>query len=533
MKLNTEQQFAVDCKDDKIICVAGAGAGKTTVMIERIKRLVAENVDPTTILALTFTNNAAINMLDKFKKDYIGSSYPEFKTFHAFCYSLIVKDENVRKKIGYINIPKIADDTILKKLETEAKLQCGIKLSKEKLEGRKALSPKEEKEFKIYQKALNKLIKANELITFDIMCNDICELFIQNDPSIILYKNKYKYIFCDEWQDTDSKQFRFIGSFPIGTNWFVIGDPLQQLYSFRGTSNEIMKMLISSPDWTTIKLTQNYRSTIPICKYANAFSKSYAKSEYRIEMQGQRDGDLVKVEYFCYPSYSTPLDDEHLNMLIADLKDVKEETAVLCRTNREVNYIIENLHNNGIACNTTSKNNDIANILRSCNDNDFMLNWLSTFLTEEQYSEYIRLAALADNPDIKWFAKLYGNIYEINRKGNLVITIRRILNDNIPATSKCKQILAKLNLDTDTLDFKGESSKDILNYITTKAELADNSAITVQTIHQSKGLEYDRVYVMNVDTDIFRLECEDDYNIAYVAFTRAKNHLIVYRGECR
>lgn len=534
MKFNKEQLEAINSDSDRIVCVAGAGSGKSSVMIERIRRIIEKDkVDPSSILALTFTNNAALNMLEKYKLNSKSLKLPEFRTFHAFAYSLIVKDEKVRDRLGYTRVPRIADDSDLKRLEETAKQQCGIKLSRDKMSGKRALSPKEYKEFQIYQKALNKLIRAEDLITFDMMSADICELFKSNDESVFTYKHQYKYIFVDEFQDTDSIQFQFIGSFPDGTHWFVVGDPLQNLYSWRGTSNEMLKMLIDSPDWTTIHLYNNYRSTTQIVEYANKFSKSYAKPEHRIEMKAQREGDCVRVVPFATPTFSTPLDIAHEQELLKILKSNAEETAILCRTNNEVNYIIDLLEDNNIKCNKHQSSLDINAIFKCCNDNDYFMNYLSTLLSSEQYSEYIRLSAIEISPDIRWFARLYGNIASIKRIGNLVIEIRKLLSSTIyDPKYKCETLLSMFKLDVDMSDFMPIHNKSkILNYVLEKSKIANSSSITVETIHGSKGLEYDRVIVVNADTDLFQIhDSEDESNIFYVAITRAKNHLIVFKG---
>ena len=110
MGLNTEQQAAVDCIARKILCLASAGCGKTKTMLARIKRLVDDGEDPKRILAITFTNAAAFEMKERYKLMPgidISRGVPEFRTFHSFCYSLIIKDVAVRKRIGYDQIPSV------------------------------------------------------------------------------------------------------------------------------------------------------------------------------------------------------------------------------------------------------------------------------------------------------------------------------------------------------------------------------------------------------------------------------------------
>ena len=138
MGLNTEQQFAVDCNDAKILCLAGAGAGKTKTMIARIVRLVNDGVDPKRILALTFTNAAAFEMKERYKLTPnldISRGVPEFRTFHSFCYSLIIKDLAIRQRIGYAQIPSVCDDAEFKEIKQKVKLQLNCKLTADQLDG--------------------------------------------------------------------------------------------------------------------------------------------------------------------------------------------------------------------------------------------------------------------------------------------------------------------------------------------------------------------------------------------------------------
>ena len=102
MEFNEQQLNAINSNDDAILCLAGAGAGKTASMVNRIVRLVKDGVAPETILALTFTNAAAFEMKQRYKKIQganLGKKLPEFRTFHGFCYNVIIKTPAVREKM--------------------------------------------------------------------------------------------------------------------------------------------------------------------------------------------------------------------------------------------------------------------------------------------------------------------------------------------------------------------------------------------------------------------------------------------------
>lgn len=533
-ELNEQQFQAVNSNDPRILCLAGAGAGKTKTLVSRIIRLIKDGVDPSSILSLTFTNAAAFEMKERYGKAIgpdIVKGLPEFRTFHSFCYSLIVKDKDVRERIGYLSIPEICDDSTLKEIKESVKLTIGCKLSEKELDDSCVLLNKKDKEMReLYKKALRKEIKKRNVITFDIMCYNVCELFEKNDPCILKYKEKYKYIQVDEAQDSDPKQFRFVSSFPATTNFFFCADALQNIYQFRNCTNEFVKTLAASPDWTTIKLYKNYRSTINICEFANKFS-TYASDEYRITMEGFRTGDDVEVIRGSYSSYNQPVDEDHLNQLIEKIKEHPAETAVLCRTNRECGCVKAALSEAGIECSSSNKTKHVLNYLESALSNSYMLDWLPSLLESKDYGDYIRLSSIEGTIDIQWFLRIFGDRPKVKKAAEKIVEIRNIAKEDIGLEEKFNKIVKILRIkSSSTFDKeKMDSPANIVKELRDIAEEKEDSKIYVGTIHSSKGLEYDTVYVMGVDDKMFQLGSEEMNNLYYVAMTRAKNHLIIFR----
>ena len=118
MPLDKFQEQVVNSTDNKILCLAAAGGGKTFTLLSRINHLIAEGVDPFSILALTFTNAAATEMRGRYEIANPGKIIPEFRTFHSFCYSLICKDYAVRTPLGYSPVPGIASEDQEKEIKT-------------------------------------------------------------------------------------------------------------------------------------------------------------------------------------------------------------------------------------------------------------------------------------------------------------------------------------------------------------------------------------------------------------------------------
>lgn len=228
LMLNENQMAVVESTASNILCLAGAGTGKTHCMLERIRYLISEqDVDPRSMLVLTFTNAAACEMLYRYKVS-AGAMHsiamPTFNTFHAFCYNLIQTDADILHDIGYSTIPDIADDVQIKHVFQETVLLTGIKLSMDKM--LHPVTARERADAKILTKAFfNALVKQN-IITFDYLCLSVCNLFKKNLDIVRKYKDRYKYIFVDEYQDTDDIQHSFVMSF-TDSNIFIVGDVLQ------------------------------------------------------------------------------------------------------------------------------------------------------------------------------------------------------------------------------------------------------------------------------------------------------------------
>lgn len=533
-QFNKEQLQAIESDQRTILCLAAAGCGKTKTLLGRVERLIKNGIDPRSILCLTFTNAAAFEMVNRYKQIpgiNLAAGNPEFRTFHGFCYSLIVKDTAVRERLGYSKIPTLCEDLEMKELRTKVKMSIGCKLSDAQLEKDVTLTRAQQEEKKLFQKALIKKIKEENVITFDIMCYNVCELFTKGEECVEKYKQKYTYLFCDEMQDCDPKQFKFIASFPSTTHVFMVGDVLQAIYQFRGCSNQFIKQLTVDLNWQVIKMFENYRSTNQICEFANRFS-TYSKDEYRIEMHGQRDGDEPEVIYGSNSSYDCPVDEDHLSILIEKLQNNKCESAILCRTNRECAAVRTALSDAGIEFTSRSKSTDVIDILESALSNEYMLGWLSTKLEAKEYGDYIRLAAQSTNPDIRWFLGTYGNHEIIRKPAEKIIEIRSITsNSALKPSEKFEKITKLLRIKT-KCEFKGDdtsTNKEIVTSIRDQITELQEAQVYCGTIHSSKGLEYEAVYVMGVNDFLFPLGTEEMNNLYYVAVTRAKQYLTVFR----
>lgn len=527
MAANKEQQQAITSKSDRILCLAGAGAGKSFTLLERISNLVNNGVMPSAILALTFTNAAGAEMRERYERTHVGQLTPQFRTFHSFCYSIVCRDPAIRSGLGYESIPNIASESEEKEIIEKAKVQCNISLSADQLAHREDLTKREQFQAELFDKAVYRLLRQDNLITFDKLNSEVADLFAADHISTKPYKQQYKYIFVDEFQDTDSHQIKFLNSFPE-TNFFCVGDCLQNIYSFRGTSNEYIKALSNSPGWEKIKLFTNYRSTNQICEFANNFSKSYANDSYRIEMQGTRDGEKVVTKIVDGPSRYEAINTDSIDDVLKELEKLSGTTAILCRTNKENNEIVSYLKNKGIEY-TSSRDTKVLHIVEAAVSDKYMIGWLASYLTSDKYGEYIRLS-VQHPEDLNWFLKTYSNNTKISKDATKINTLRKIATDPTPIEKKLKDVEKLLKLSSIEVPDRDLFGAEFLEYIKTQASEIKSSELYVGTIHSVKGLEYDNVFVMNVNSYCFKIHKDEEMsNLYYVACTRARNRLFVYK----
>lgn len=527
--LNDEQMQAVYSDSPKILCLAGAGAGKTKVMIERISNLVNNNkIDPTSILVLTFTNAAAAEMLSRYKSNTKSKTLPEFRTFHAFCYSLISIDPDIRNELGYVNIPDIVEEPVMKQINKEAKVISGVSLSDAKLSQTSQLSSKEAYQKDIYLRTLKKLIRTRNVITFNSLAEQVTELFWNEEKSHLTqkYKDKYKYIFVDEFQDTDPTQFKFLNTFDA--NFFFVGDARQNIYSFRGTTNEYIKTLSKSTDWQNITLKENYRSTQEICEFSTNIAK-LAHDKYFIEMHGQRSGSLVECINVNKPRYSEKIGQDTVSALMSRLQSHPGNCAILCRTNAEVAEVKDILNDHGYLISDKGPD-ETGCILRSIIDDEYFIAYCTSKLKSEKYLDFIRFNLYFNMTLDEVYEKYIKQYDEANQIYDTVMNYRKML-DKYENKYECyKQIALHAHIGIAiNVESSIQTDEDIVNQLLIDLNNRIETSIYVGTIHSVKGLEYDIVHILNVGNSTFRIDSEDMINLYYVAATRAKNRLFVYK----
>lgn len=287
--LNSKQKEAVYHTEGPLLILAGAGSGKTRVLTHRIAYLIGEKgVNPWNILAITFTNKAAQEMRERVDKIVgFGSESIWVSTFHSTCVRIL---RRYIDRIGYDNNFTIYDTddqkTLMKdickrlnidtKVYKERSLLAQISHAKDELvspdememNARGDYNQKRVAEvYREYQLSLRK----NNALDFDDLLVKTVELFLHCTEVLESYQERFRYIMVDEYQDTNTAQFKLISLLAEKyQNLCVVGDDDQSIYKFRGANiGNILGFERVFPDAQVIRLEQNYRSTKNILNAAN------------------------------------------------------------------------------------------------------------------------------------------------------------------------------------------------------------------------------------------------------------------------
>ena len=314
--LNARQVEAVIHKDGPMLVLAGAGSGKTTVLIARVERLIESGVHPWNILTITFTNKAADELKNRLVAKLGTEAADVFaSTFHSMCVRILRRDG---EKIG---IPKSftiydADDSLrvvkkcLKAINLDEKqfaprpIAGAISHAKESLGQPKELAANAEKtgDFRqkivarVYAEYQKELHEAGALDFDDLLCETV-RLFRESPETLEYYQNRWRYIMVDEYQDTNHVQYMLVALLAQKyKNICVVGDDDQSIYKFRGATIEnILSFERQFPGAKVVRLEQNYRSTQNILSAANKVIEHNLERKGKTLWTANGDGSKITV----------------------------------------------------------------------------------------------------------------------------------------------------------------------------------------------------------------------------------------------
>ncbi|MEN8212328.1 MAG: UvrD-helicase domain-containing protein, partial [Thermodesulfobacteriota bacterium] len=309
--LNPEQLRAVDSSARAMIIQAGPGTGKTRTLTAKIAHLVSKkNIDPDSILALTFTNKAAKELEHRIEKYMPGSDSKVLSaTFHSFCLKLLkqykgfnalIADDNLRfALIKKIMEKKNPGENI--KIKTIKKMDGLISLCKQNLlspddDLRKIAGNKETDNFTMIYHKYQTLCKEQNKADFEDLIFMTVNMLRNGENILSKVREKYLYVFIDEYQDLNFGQYELVKLLCHDNHIVVIGDPDQSIYGFRGSDNKYFKNFADDfPGCEKIRLNQNYRSTQTILDAS--FQMIAKKSEIYVRSNREKVNEEISKIY--------------------------------------------------------------------------------------------------------------------------------------------------------------------------------------------------------------------------------------------
>ena len=584
MNFNNEQLDVINHTDGNLMCIAPAGSGKTSTLLQRIKTLVESGEEEQEILTISFTNASATELQTKLNK--MGLDEVQVGTFHAVCKDIIETyyDQN-GILIDLFNQPNKY------KVKREFELALGIKnanvddilswISYQKSHGLMPKDIKTEKDIKfkatVYTddelikcfRVYEEYKKKHDCYDFDdwlLMCLDICEI---ND------RYKWKYVLADENQDANIVQHKLLKMWCLDNNIMVIGDVCQSIYAFRAATPELfMNFDKSNKDTKVINLLYNYRSLNNIVENANKFiSKFYGKYEhYRDAIAfSKEDGKVIGNTYVSRNQEAREVV-VAIQQLISEGVELKD-IAILYRNNYMSDNIESQLKHNEIDYNIFSSLSffdrkeikGIISILRLALDTsddeafEYVLTTLRCYpvnyfrgdlITDIKHKAGRVNSSLFDafsnySFEHKWQkdnAKIFvDKIDKIKNQNNKHLPLDKII-DYIVKSFNIRDLITG-SYERTVWEDKFESIENLksfaietnlegfIKFVTTikPSKEIKNNAVSLMTIHRSKGLEFDHVFLIGLEEDKFpkAQDCIEEARLMYVAVTRAKKYLSV------
>lgn len=596
--LNERQLEAVTCNKQYIRVVAGAGSGKTKVLTSRISYLIDNGIDPIRILAITFTNKASKEMKERVLKNYDGIfGIPFISTFHSFCVRFLREEI---KTLGYPKDFNIIDEEDKTKLIKEILKDKNI--DKNYLNHKTIINyisyyktyyykgnyvksifneEKEKDKKNIYDEYSRRLEKMQSL-DFDDLLLKTYQILMVNEDIRKKWQNKFDHILVDEFQDTNDIQFDLVRLL-VGKNnhLFVVGDPDQTIYTWRGANlNIIMEFNSTFEGAQTIVLDTNYRSSKKILECANKLIKNnkYRLSKDLIAHQGEgekvqynncsdsfREAELVartileeKEKYGMeYKDFAVLYRANYLSRDIEsalsrnaipykiyggvkfyERKEIKDSLAYLrLLVNKQDDLSLTRIINEpkrGIGETLLNKYKEIANeqnisLYRAIEDNlieckraEARSNLTEFFEIIEKYSDQIEKGIeLANVLDSLLKEVGYYTMIEEDEEEQRIENIKELMNN---------MTYFELNSEDPSLSaFLQE-----ITLFTSQDEIETGDYVSLMTIHTAKGLEFKSVFIVGLCEGVFpsvkSLEensenIEEERRLAYVAFTRAMDRL--------
>ena len=596
--LNDRQKEAVVNTDGPMLILAGAGSGKTKVLTTKVAYLIEEkNIDPNNILAITFTNKAAKEMKERiFKLEGNSAFYIQISTFHSF--GLKILKENC-ELLGYEKNFTILDSddslSIIKKIMKELNIDANKynpKAIKNVISNNKneIIDPEkyslyvntdfDEIALEVYRK-YEKSLKINNAVDFDDLLILPLKLFNSNPGVLQKYQEKYKYVFIDEYQDTNEPQY--ILSKMISAkykNITVVGDADQAIFTWRGANyKNILNFEKDYKDAKVVLLEENYRSTKTILNAANNVIKNNkVRKEKNLWTQNEEGSKITYYKAFDEKDES--------NYVVNEIKKLIEkgvnpkDICVLYRANAqsrtvEEAFLTSNISYNIVGSYAFYNRKEIKDLIAYLkliynNKDDVSLLRVINYPKRGIGNKAIENLAIKSNVLDKSLYEVidsgkeldFKNMIEEIKKEESHLTLTELIDMVLDKSGMKKSLEDEKSIEADIRLENLEEFKSIAKVmeinegIVSLEELLDKLAlvsdvseqkndnedkVTLMTMHAVKGLEYDYVFIVGVEEGLFphsnslesNDELEEERRLCYVAITRAKKKLYLINARSR
>lgn len=525
--LNDIQRQAVYSNAANLLVLAGAGSGKTRVLVERIKRLILEGCAPERIVALTYTNAAAAEMVAR-----IGPAIGFCGTLHSFLLR-VIQQNAAASGYGSSKISVLTEEQADAELERcAAEVNC--KASKKALSaavGSVLRAQVQRNGFSLDMVAATRfvqMLRRNNLATFDSILYDGLRC-LQLRPSIEIFPSSaagidlpFDHVMIDEIQDSSDLDAEIYRAMPIPSR-FLVGDDSQAIFGFRGGNVGNIVGLADAAGWEVITLQENYRCGQAICEAANKLiaHNSNRVAKETISATGQT-GDWEVTACGSAMEELTWLSQRVTNYYLGEELSV----AVLLRTNQLVDKFADYLQGCGIP--------------------------VARRVAVERPSDWPRIrAALAvlGDPGNDWLAFQYLTLDGADA-GKLQIDARAAakplsafvgnIPDGLPIVAYA-EACARLGASLESIALienavstlpPGATGADLLLALAEEQTHEEGEGVVVSTIHRAKGREWDVVFCPAFEDEIIpgnakSADIEELRRLAYVAFTRARHQLTI------
>lgn len=591
MKLNKNQMKAALHKDGAMLVLAGPGSGKTAVIAARTTYLINEHqVTPSSILVVTFTKAAASEMKERFLRlNQLNQTQVTFGTFHGIFFAILrhaygmthhnVLSEEEKREILQTLLTatdlEIEDEgDFISSLNREISI---VKTNQIDLSHYYSTSCPDETFRGLYEQ-YHQILKNRHKMDFDDMMVYCYDLFKKRPDILKKWQERYRYILIDEFQDINQIQYDIIKMLTLPeNNLFVVGDDDQSIYRFRGARPQIMLHFPEDyPSAKQITLDQNYRCTGEVLRHAQKLIKKNT-SRYQKNLQTIHPmGSPIQIKSF-------PTQQEESLFLLDQIKAYQQEgcsfanMAILFRTNTGsqtlVHFLLEyqipfvlkdtlpNLFEHWIAKNLCAylrmaegsrTRQDFLTIMNRPNryisrealfDKTISFESLYQFYEEKDWMcqrieelEH-QLKELSKMPPFAAINYIrHGIGYETYLKE--YAAYRKIKLDELIEILDEVQVSAKpFRTFQEWFDYMAEYKENLIKQ-TKKSSHQDG--VTISTLHSAKGLEYDKVFILDVNEGIIPYQkaaleddLEEERRLFYVGMTRAKVDLHLYYIEKR